>query len=119
MPSLPPRPCTYPRCAKMAVNGGRCEAHKVKHGWRHTKSRHERGYGSRWERIRNRIINRDKHLCQECLRNGRYTQGKQVDHITPKYLGGTDFDDNLELLCDNCHTEKTAKEAKDAQFNNT
>lgn len=31
----------------------------------------------------------------------------QVDHITPKWKGGTDRRDNLQTLCANCHCLKT------------
>jgi 5-methylcytosine-specific restriction protein A len=31
----------------------------------------------------------------------------EVDHITPLAKGGTDEDDNLQLLCLACHEKKT------------
>lgn len=81
-------------------------------------SRHERGYGSKWDRIRPRIIARDNNCCQACLADGRVTlvghkpYTAYVDHITPKAEGGTDDDDNLQTLCRACHTTKTGAEAK-------
>lgn len=51
-------------------------------------------------------------LCQECIRNGKYTIGVEVDHIIElrddwnKRLDR----DNLELLCAKCHREKTYRE---------
>jgi len=85
-----------------------------------TTSRHERGYGSEWTKTRERIIQRDHGLCQACLRKGRLTpyrkgQGFAVDHIKPKAKGGTDADENLELLCGDCHADKTTIEAAEAQ----
>ncbi|WP_318591161.1 HNH endonuclease, partial [Enterobacter kobei] len=50
------------------------------------------------------------HLCQECLRNGRYTPAETVDHIKPKAHGGTDDLSNLESICRGCHKAKTARE---------
>lgn len=73
-------------------------------------SRHDRGYGSEWDKLRKRILTRDKHLCQECKRNGRIATGNHVDHIVPKAKGGTDAEGNLQTLCLTCHEAKTARE---------
>jgi len=106
MPRLPPRPCTYPRCTDYASSGGRCEAHRVKHGWKHTKNRHDRGYGSKWDKVRANILRRDGFLCQVC----KIKEAKQVDHITPKSKGGTDQYINLQSICVQCHDIKTLSE---------
>lgn len=78
--------------------------------WSRT-SRHERGYGTAWEKLRLRILARDKHLCQPCKRSGRFKAGRTVDHVTPKARGGTDAETNLEVVCDDCHKIKTAAES--------
>ena len=80
-----------------------------------TRSRHERGYGSAWVKTRDRIMVRDKHLCQPCLRKGRPTPATAVDHIKPKAKGGIDDEDNLEATCAPCHAAKTTAEAAEAQ----
>lgn len=72
-----------------------------------TTSRHERGYGTAWDKLRKLILARDKHLCQPCLRKGRIHSANQVDHIVPKAKGGTDDPDNLQAICKPCHVEKT------------
>lgn len=69
----------------------------------------KRGYAG--VKDRNRIRDRDCGLCQECKRKGIGRTGTQVDHVTPLWKGGSDEDSNKELLCDDCHTEKTAREA--------
>jgi len=79
--------------------------------WAGKGSRHERGYGSEWDRARKIIIQRDKGLCQPCLRLGRVTPFQSVDHITPKAKGGTDDHDNLQAICKACHDAKTLAEA--------
>ena len=116
MPKLPPKPCTTPRCPKMAVKRGKCEDHQPKDGWtkwsKEQGTTKQRGYGKRWERIRRVVLRRDKHLCQECLRNGIFKAGNQCDHIKPKSEGGTDELDNLQILCENCHKQKTLLERK-------
>jgi 5-methylcytosine-specific restriction endonuclease McrA len=73
-------------------------------------SRHERGYGTAWDKLRKVILKRDRGLCQPCLRRGRVAAGGQVDHIKPKAQGGTDIESNLETICQACHAEKTATE---------
>ena len=73
--------------------------------WSRT-SRHERGYGASWDRLRKAILQRDRRLCQPCKRKGRVTQANAVDHIKPKAKGGTDDTENLEAICDPCHADK-------------
>lgn len=85
-----------------------------------TESRHSRGYGAAWDKIRQVIITRDKGLCQACLREGRLNpyrkgQGFAVDHIIPKAKGGTDEAGNLMLICREHHARKTEREAAEAQ----
>jgi 5-methylcytosine-specific restriction protein A len=84
--------------------------------WRHTKqSRHQRGYGAAWVKLREVIIARDIGLCQPCKRQGRVTPFAAVDHITPKAQGGTDEHDNLELICGPCHAAKSQAESLTGQ----
>lgn len=72
------------------------------------ESRHKRGYGAAWDRVRKQALRRDKHLCQPCLSRGHITAAEAVDHITPKARGGTDDLSNLQSICGDCHTAKTA-----------
>lgn len=83
-------------------------------GW-HKSSRHDRGYGAEWDKARVRILARDLHLCQPCLKTGRPTPATEVDHITPKAKGGTDDDNNLQAICHPCHAAKTKVEIAQAQ----
>jgi len=87
--------------------------------WQHDRrSKHERGYGYRWKKTRALILKRDKGLCQPCLRtDGVLTLATEVDHIKPKYLGGTEDWANLQAICTDCHREKTLREAADARKN--
>ena len=58
-----------------------------------------------WKRLRIQALNRDKWLCQECLRQGRITQAREVHHLqdleTHPELG-LELS-NLESLCHDCH----------------
>ena len=71
----------------------------------------ERKRGSAGVRDRNNIKSRDCGLCQACRRQGRVSLGRVVDHIIPLWNGGSDEDENKELLCHPCHDAKTAREA--------
>lgn len=69
--------------------------------------------GRTWRVIRDRVLQRDCGLCQECRRNDRLRAACEVDHILPVWKGGTDDDANLESLCHDCHAKKTAAEQRE------
>jgi 5-methylcytosine-specific restriction protein A len=83
-----------------------------------TKSRHERGYGADWVRLRARIMQRDCGLCQVCKREGRVTVAYAVDHIVSKANAirmkwtpaQIDAESNLQAICRSCHDTKTEAE---------
>jgi 5-methylcytosine-specific restriction protein A len=60
--------------------------------------------GHAWNKIRIRIRQRDGYQCQSCK---IAVQTGIVDHIKALINGGTNADDNLQLLCGSCHTDKT------------
>lgn len=82
------------------------------------ESRQARGYGAEWERLRKKVIERDKGLCQVCLKAGRITKFAAVDHITSKaraaQLGWsksqTESMGNCQCICKPCHDAKTEEE---------
>lgn len=119
MPSRPPRACSHSRCKGYSSDGSSyCDKHKPepKTGWfahrdKHGSSRHKAGYGSDWDKIRERILIRDRHLCQACLPLSVCTQATHVDHIINKANGGTNSSSNLQSLCYECHKRKTQEEA--------
>lgn len=85
----------------------------------HVGSRHSRGYGHSWTKLRRVILDRDMHLCQPCRDVGRITTARTVDHITPKAEGGTDDPANLRAICDECHAAKTTDEGHRAAGHTT
>lgn len=124
MPVKPLQRCNYPLCAEL-VEWGKCEAHRVaanKEIDRYRGSSSARGYDRDWQKIRKRVLERDKHICQgdDCLGQDRITPASHVDHIIP-HEGKDDplFRDesNLQSLCRRCHSKKTA--AEDGGFGNT
>lgn len=117
MPRSAPKPCRHAGCGTLVRDGsGYCEAHQSdrrigKFADAKRGSRQDRGYGAEWEKLRKRILSRDKGLCQPCMKSGRVSVAKHVDHIKPKAEGGTDADENLQAICIECHKVKTAAEA--------
>ena len=115
------KPCSHPGCGVLVAEGSRCPSHVIVRPGSFADSkrgnRHERGYGNDWSKARVRILQRDAGLCQICLSKGivNYCAGKKygahVDHIIPKFEGGTDSDENLQTLCVPCHKQKTAAES--------
>ena len=83
-----------------------------------TKSRHERGYGAEWDRLRTRIMQRDGGLCQVCKRKGIVSIATAVDHIVSKANATRmkwtpvqiDAETNLQAICKPCHLVKTEEE---------
>ena len=63
----------------------------------------QRGYGSRWQRIRNAYIARHP-LCEWPLCN---EPAIDVDHVRPQRAGGTHERTNLQSLCRPHHAQKT------------
>lgn len=49
-------------------------------------------------------------LCRHCFARGKVIASSVPDHIIPLSQGGTDDDDNIQCLCDECHLIKTAAE---------
>jgi 5-methylcytosine-specific restriction protein A len=124
MPTSAPRPCSYRGCGALVRDGSRCEQHKALHTGRFSdpsrKSRHERGYGSAWDKLRLQILERDAHTCQPCLKDGsRLHLADEVDHVIGKAewerryrtLDGVDDPSNLQAINAKCHRAKTQREA--------
>ena len=104
MPSKPKRVCS--RCQR--VVSSRCNhCHNIyrKEYEKGRATSTQRGYGARWRKLRKLVLHRYP-VCNHCKRK----TSSDVDHITPKALGGEDTMDNLQGLCSDCHIKKTAKE---------
>jgi 5-methylcytosine-specific restriction protein A len=77
-----------------------------------TTSRHERGYGTEWDKLREEVLERDHYLCQcpECKGGEiRVTLATEVHHIKPKGQGGTDDKTNLTSTGHDCHLRMDAE----------
>lgn len=110
-----PKPCNHPGCGVLVRDGtSRCPTHPPTNRFADKKrgTRHERGYGSAWDKLRALILARDAGLCQPCAQAQRVALATAVDHKIPKAEGGTDDEDNLQSICRACHLDKTSAEAK-------
>lgn len=117
MPRRPKYPCQHRGCAALVEGPGFCPAHASESGWQNDRvrgTRHQRGYGTGWDKLRKRILARDGHLCQceECQAEGRPLLATEVDHRVPKSQGGTDAEDNLRAINKDCHRRKTLRESR-------
>ena len=105
MPWSVKRVCAAPGCSTL-VSKGRCPAH--------TKSRHERGYDSRWVRLRDWFMRQPENaLCRRCeTEDGRVTIATDADHIVP-FDGPNDpkrlDPDNLQPSCRYHNLQKVRK----------
>jgi 5-methylcytosine-specific restriction protein A len=85
-------------------------------------SRHERGYGTAWDRLRLTILKRDSYVCQciRCADLGLVKPATHVDHIVCKALWrilrgtteGCDDPSNLQAINADCHALKTVEDTK-------
>lgn len=97
--------CSWTGCVKPATLKGRCPDHPFT---RYAKP-WEGGTGDdlpkNWDEIKKQTLDRDRRTCYRC---GRYAT--QVDHITPRFMGGTHMPWNLSAICVECHKHKSALE---------
>lgn len=92
---------------------------KKQSNWPRT-SRHSRGYGVEWDKLRATILDRDRHLCQchQCKKLKRNFEATEVHHIISKAEGKKrgwtiaqiDHPSNLQSINKNCHKRETAAE---------
>jgi len=89
--------------------------HTVKWAKRGPQSTSDRGYGWAWQKLRERILKRDNYLCQISLAQGWVVPATEVDHIIPKFEGGTDDPSNLQAVSHDEHEKKSRAEAEHAR----
>lgn len=66
--------------------------------------------GRQWRKLRARAF-AETPLCKHCLERNRVRAGTVADHILALVNGGAEFDlANVQVLCDECHAAKTAKD---------
>ena len=68
--------------------------------------------GKRSKDIKNFLYGQQEGFCNGCLKHFRY-RNLTMDHIVPSSKGGTDTDDNLQLLCGACNSKKGDRHTHD------
>lgn len=107
------RPCLAPGCRALAEPGrSRCPLHRSQRQARkNARRQHAPGNGAaaRW---RYRLNRRGAGTCAECGLVFAAVR-LEVDHRDPLWNGGRDTEGNLQLLCLDCHAEKTEAETRE------
>jgi 5-methylcytosine-specific restriction protein A len=110
MPYKPRPGCKYPYCPNKAIKGSSyCKGHK-KLMEKQRPDSSARGYDYEWQKFREEYLKRNP-FCIECIKNGKLTKSKVIDHIIPHKGDERLFwdEDNMQPLCINCHNRKTGK----------
>ena len=117
MPTKTRKPCRAPGCPNLCLSGeSYCDDHKRERDRAYDNQRGstaQRGYGAKWQRLRVMILARDP-LCGDPFgihaEHGELTPATEVDHIRSLRRGRRNTMDNLQALCRECHSRKTALE---------
>lgn len=119
MPPKAKRPCRAPMCpGKTQSKHGYCDDHAhLSTGWTSPDrgTAEQRGYDWEWRKKRAVVLKRARYLCQCDRCKGYRYPASEVDHITPKSLGGTDDYSNLMAINSDCHKLKTQRESAAAR----
>jgi len=66
-------------------------------------------------RLRPKVLKRDKYTCQQCAKQDKTAKTLEIDHLQAFANGGEATPENLRVLCIPCHRAKTRREAKGFQ----
>lgn len=89
-----------------------CPTHPPRQPWTSSGApTPERIRGRRLQRLRQQLFDRQP-LCVPCEAKGYVTAATIRDHIIPLAEGGTDTEDNVQALCQDCSDAKTADESQ-------
>lgn len=111
MPMRQTRSCEQYPCEKLAVDGRRCADHKKEQGKADYAARgtlQQRGYPANWNKLRAFILARDP-ICKGC----ENALSNECDHRLPLERGGSNDPENLQGLCQTCHSRKTRIEQEE------
>src|SRR3954467_5173073 len=63
-------------------------------------------------RVQDRVSQRSNDCCVKCCRPVTGKLRAEIDHVIPLIIGGKHQEDNLQLLCHECHSAKTKLDVK-------
>ena len=75
-----------------------------------------------WKQCRDSYAKMQRHLCEKCLKQGKYSPGIFVHHVIPLdkfnvYNPEISLNfENLELLCYKCHAEEHSESKKGIRY---
>jgi len=112
MPSRAKRPCAKQGCPKLTT-GRYCENH-AKEAQTHYNKHHRnkdsnKKYGRNWRKIRLAFLSKNP-ICELCQADGRLTPANTVHHKRKIADGGNNTYENLQALCNRCHSKLHAME---------
>ena len=111
MPYKARKPCAYPGCPKLTT-GRNCEEHAKTEAKRYNQYNRDpesnKRYGRSWARIRAAFLSGNP-LCELCKQDGRLRPATLVHHKRKLTDGGTNDWNNLQALCQECHSRLHAK----------
>ena len=106
MPNKPKKPCVYRNCRELTVNRY-CETHAKEYAKNYNRNLRDKDsnkrYGRKWRGVRATYLAGNP-LCERCGERGRLTPATVVHHKLAVRDGGTNFRDNLQALCAECHS---------------
>ena len=112
MPYKAKKPCAYRGCRELTSKRF-CDTHAKLEAQRYNK--HERNpetnkrYGGAWKKIRGAFLSANP-LCAICKTEGRLTPATVAHHRVKIAEGGTNDWENMEALCQECHSRLHAKQ---------
>jgi hypothetical protein len=76
-----------------------------------------------FQRQRKKAMERDNYACQDCQMSRKehmkkFNQDLHAHHIVPRSQGGSNFVDNLVILCQECHIKRHKAIGEEVEWNN-
>ena len=112
MPYKAKKPCAQRGCREL-TSGRYCKAHAKqetkKYNQHQRDSASNKRYGGTWRIIRGAFLSANP-VCTVCKLSGRLTPATVAHHKIKITDGGTNDWDNMEPLCQECHSRLHAKQ---------
>ena len=112
MPCKPKKPCAYYGCRELTENRY-CDEHAKLTARHYNKYQRDpkskKRYDADWQKISCAYLSANP-LCELCKTDGRLTAATLVHHRRKLSDGGTNDVENLQALCQSCHSRLHARQ---------